>query len=79
MAWTDEQWQEVEALFPTGVCDYSKKPLAWTETIPWLTYQDELGELITGGEQMQRAPFPLGWASPAFNQTWEPGWQAVTR
>lgn len=74
LAWTEEQFQEVEALFPTGVCDYSKKPLAWTETIPWLTYQDELGKLITGGEQMQRADFPSGWASPAFAKTWEPGW-----
>jgi len=81
--WTEEQWQQLEAAFTatvdgvTGpfVCDYSQKPLHWQPTITWLRYQDDLGLPIHGGEQMKPAAFPPGWASPAFHNTWEPGWQ----
>jgi len=72
--WTDTEWEQLEALFSTGVCDWSEQPLDWTPTIPWLTYQDSQGEMITGGIQMAPADFPAGWASPAFANTWEPGW-----
>lgn len=79
----EADWQRLEAAFTTTVdgvtgpfvCDYSQKPLEWQPTVTWLSYQDELGAVITGGEQMEPAPFPPGWASPAFNRTWEPGWQ----
>lgn len=81
--WTEAEWQQLEAAFTatvdgvTGpfVCDYSQKPLHWQPTITWLRYQDDLGRPIHGGEQMKPAPFPPGWASPAFHNTWEPTWQ----
>lgn len=66
-------WQALEATFATGVCDYSQRPIGWTETITWLDYQDELDEIVTGGEQMDEAPYPRGWASPAFSGAWAPG------
>ena len=72
---TEDQWQALEATFAAGVCDWSQRPLDWEPTIPWLTYQDVLGEIITGGEQMPPADFPPGWADPAFYNTWEPGWR----
>lgn len=81
--WGDAEWEQLEAAFTTTVdgvtgpfvCDYSQKPIGWTPTITWLTYQDELGQMITGGVQMEPADFPPGWASEAFHNTWEPGWQ----
>nr|WP_255558354.1 DUF6351 family protein [Zhongshania aquimaris] len=75
LVWQEADWQKLEQTFATGVCDWSKKPLAWQPTIPWLKYQDDLGEVIIGGEQMTPADFPAGWASPAFSKTWVPGWQ----
>lgn len=74
-------WERLEEAFMVNgapmVCDWTKPPLGWTRTIPWLKYQDELGSMITGGEQMRRAAFPAGWASEAFHNTWEPGWQTA--
>lgn len=75
LVWGDTEWEQLEALFSEGVCDWSKRPLGWQRTVPWLSYQDELGNMVTGGEQMAPAEFPAGWASPAFANTWEPGWQ----
>jgi hypothetical protein len=73
--WDEEDWQLLEQTFASGVCDWSKRPLAWQPTITWLNYQDAEGDVITGGEQMAPADFPAGWASPAFSKTWTPGWQ----
>ncbi|MBI59234.1 MAG: hypothetical protein CMN83_12345 [Spongiibacter sp.] len=75
LLWQEADWQALEQTFATGVCDWSKRPLEWQPTIPWLTYQDDKGDVITGGEQMTPAAFPAGWASPAFSDTWTPGWQ----
>lgn len=79
LIWTDADWEALEAAFDVNgepmVCDWTKKPLEWQPTITWLSYQDELGHMVTGGEQMPPAAFPKGWASPAFGNTWEPGWQ----
>lgn len=77
--WTDAEWEQLEAAFDVNgtpmVCDWSKRPLEWQPTIPWLRYQDQQGDMIYGGIQMDRADFPRGWASPSFHNTWEPGWQ----
>lgn len=72
----EASWQLLEATFATGVCDYSQRPVGWTETVTWLRYGDEVGDIITGGEQMDAADYPAGWASPAFSGTWEPGFAA---
>jgi hypothetical protein len=77
---TEEQWLTLEAAFDVNgkpmVCDWSKRPLAWQPTVTWLDYQDPLGDMVYGGEQITPAPYPLGWGSKAFNKAWEPGWQA---
>lgn len=46
---TDAQWAQLQEVFPTGVCDYSKPGVGMGDTVPWLTYKDgpggrELGE-----------------------------------
>jgi len=53
---SDEQWATLEATFPDGVCDYSKPGVGYTETVPWMTYQNADGSVIYGGEPMGDAP-----------------------
>jgi hypothetical protein len=77
---TEEQWLELEEAFDINgkpmVCDWSKRPLAWQPTVTWLDYQDQMGDMVYGGEQIAPAPYPAGWGSDAFDKAWEPGWQA---
>jgi hypothetical protein len=40
---TDAQWAQVRAAFPTGVCDWSKPGVDQQATIPWMTYEDTVG------------------------------------
>jgi hypothetical protein len=74
VVWQEADWLLLEKTFATGVCDWSKRPLEWQRTVTWLKYQDDKGDVITGGEQMTPADFPAGWASPAFSKTWTPTW-----
>jgi transposase len=71
---TDEQWAQLEATFPTGVCDWSRPGVSQQDTIPWQTYQeDATGEqVIYGGRPLGRAPRGSGggWTSPSFR-----GWR----
>lgn len=86
--WQDADWERLEAAFDVDpdpevttpmVCDWTKRPLGWQPTVTWLDYQDELGQMVTGGEQMAPAPYPPGWGSDSFDTTWEPTWQAAER
>jgi hypothetical protein len=43
VSFTDEQWAALNAAFPTGVCDFSKRPVGFQATVPWLTYEREPG------------------------------------
>ena len=84
---TAEQLQTLRKTFATGVCDFTPpagplddprdpelaRPIGWEPTITWLSYQDEMGEIIHGGVQMEAADYPRGWASPAFSGAWAPG------
>lgn len=65
---SDEEWTQLEALYPDGVCDFSKPGVSQQPTIPWQTYQDANGNVIYGGTAMPAAPAGsgTGWASPAF-------------
>ncbi|HTX32474.1 MAG TPA: DUF6351 family protein [Solirubrobacteraceae bacterium] len=56
VTFTDAQWQELEQAFPTGVCDYSKPGVGQGPTTPWMTYQDQHGNVIYGGRPMGPAP-----------------------
>lgn len=66
---TEPQWHTLQAVFPDGVCDFSKPGVSQQPTIPWLTYQDATGDVIYGGIPLPAAPkhSGAGWASPAFN------------
>lgn len=65
---TDVQWATLQKIFPDGVCDFSKPGVGQQDTIPWLTYQDDRGNVIYGGKALPPAPANSGqgWASPAF-------------
>ena len=68
---TDDQWTQLEAIFPKGICDYSKPGVGQQGTLPWQTYQaDPAGDdVITGGKPLGPASdrSGTGWTSPAFS------------
>ena len=53
---TDDQWARLQAVFPTGVCDFSRPGPGQQDTIPWQTYQDAEGDVIYGGEPLGTPP-----------------------
>src|SRR3954449_1943058 len=53
---TDAEWAQLQSLFPSGVCDFSKPGVAQQGTIPWQTYQDAQGQVIYGGSPLGPAP-----------------------
>ena len=55
---TDEQWAALGQVFPTGVCDYSRPSVEFTDTVPWLDYSD-----TPGGEPLGAAPVSVPFAS----------------
>jgi hypothetical protein len=65
---TDDQWAQMQSLFPTGVCDFSKPGVDQQPTIPWQTYQDGIGNVIYGGQPLPSAQpgSGTGWNSAAF-------------
>lgn len=58
---TAEQWQEMQVIFPDGVCDYDKPDVDRQPTVAWMDYTNG-----PGGEPMPDTPIPAGWASEAF-------------
>ena len=40
---TDAQWARIEAVFPDGVCDWSKPSVDRVKSVPWMTYADSPG------------------------------------
>ncbi|NKF22886.1 hypothetical protein G7Y82_11200 [Solimonas sp. C16B3] len=70
---TDDQWAQMEALFPDGVCDYSLPGVSQQDTIAWLHYADSSGTVIYGGTPLAAAAANsgTGWTSAAFSGfTW---------
>ena len=68
LGFSDAQWAQMQALYPDGVCDYSKPGVDQQGTIAWLNYQKADGSVIYGGTPLPAAPANSGggWASPAF-------------
>ena len=68
VTFTDQEWTELQQLFPRGVCDWSKPGVDQQPTVPWQTYQDGAGRVIYGGTPLGAAPAGSGggWASPSF-------------
>jgi hypothetical protein len=56
IGFTDDQWQQLEKAFPTGVCDWSKPGIDQQGAVPWQTYQDDDGSVIYGGKALGAAP-----------------------
>ncbi len=53
---TDDQWAQMVALFPAGVCDFSLPAVDQQPTISWQTYQGAAGNVIYGGQALPPAP-----------------------
>jgi Tannase-like family of unknown function (DUF6351) len=53
---TNQQWTRMQAIFPNGVCDFSKPAVAQQGTVPWMTYQDAQGKVVYGGRPLGPAP-----------------------
>ena len=59
---------QVAGIFPDGVCDYSKPGVSFQNTLPWMSYADELGEVVYGGAPLPATPANSGqgWMSENF-------------
>lgn len=68
IGFSDAEWMQLQEAFPLGVCDYSQAGVDKQDTLPWLIYEDEQGEVVYGGKPLPDAPANsgVGWASPAF-------------
>ena len=53
---SDDQWAQLQQIFPDGVCDFSKPGVDQQGTVTWLTYQDAKGKVVYGGKRMAAAP-----------------------
>lgn len=65
---SDEQWTQMQTIFPTGVCDYSQPGIGQQPGIEWLSYGDAV-QVIYGGKPLAPAPTGVapGWSSAAFS------------
>ncbi len=65
---TDAQWAQLETVFAEGVCDYRAPGVGKQKTESWLTYVDDNGRMIVGGDPLPAAPLHSGTGtqSPAF-------------
>jgi Tannase-like family of unknown function (DUF6351) len=61
---TDAQWAQLQAAFPSGVCDWSEPGISQQGAIPWQTYQDDSGEVIYGGEPLGATPGSTTFSAP---------------
>jgi hypothetical protein len=68
---SDVQWQQLQATFPSGVCDWSQPGVDQVDTVAWQTYQDGSGAVVYGGQPLGAAPAGsgAGWSSSSF-ATW---------
>lgn len=51
VSFSDAQWARLQAVFPNGVCDWSKPSASDQPSLPWLTYRNG-----PGGEPLGDAP-----------------------
>ena len=69
VTFSDQEWSELEQIFPNGVCNWSKAGVDQRPTIPWQTYQTASGNVIYGGRPLGAAPANsgTGWTSQSFD------------
>ncbi|MFA5891853.1 MAG: DUF6351 family protein [Actinomycetota bacterium] len=53
---TDTQYERMQEVFPSGVCDWAKPGVGQQPTIPWLTYQQADGSVVYGGRPLGPPP-----------------------
>ncbi len=53
---SDAQWLRLQAIFATGVCDFTRPGVGNQKTVAWQTYQDSKGKVVYGGRPMPAAP-----------------------
>jgi hypothetical protein len=63
VTFTQAEWAQLKAAFPTGVCDFSKPAVDRQRTVPWLTYQDAHGGEVRGGTPLGPAPQSISFKS----------------
>lgn len=66
LGFSNEQWAQMQKLFPLGVCDFTEPGVGQTKTIPWLTYQHVNGDVIYGGAPLPAIPLGSSGAGEAF-------------
>jgi hypothetical protein len=64
LPFSDAQWAALQATFPSGVCDFSKKAVDQQPTLPWLAYQDAKGHVIYGGRRLGAPPVSKAFRAP---------------
>jgi len=55
VAFSDPQWAQVQALFPNGVCDWSRPSVGQQPNVPWLTFATGPGGRPLGAAPVSRA------------------------
>ncbi len=62
------QLDEIKAIFPDGVCDFTEPGVSQQGAVPWMKYGNDQGEVIYGGEAMPAVPVnsASGWMHPNF-------------
>lgn len=70
ITFSDQEWAELEQIFPNGVCNWAKPGVDQQPTIPWQAYQHANGSVIYGGKPLGPAPANSGsgWTSRSFDQ-----------
>jgi hypothetical protein len=56
VTFTDDEFKQLQKLFPEGVCDFTKPGLGRHPTTVWNIYQDKKGNVIYGGKAAGPAP-----------------------
>jgi hypothetical protein len=72
VVFTDDQWTALQAVFPDGVCDWSKPGYGQRPAETWLRYADDTGRVVYGGTSLPAPPVSSGggWMSAAFRPLW---------
>jgi hypothetical protein len=70
VTFTDDEWARLEAVFPGGVCDWSKPGRGQGPAETWLRYADADGDVVYGGQPLPAVPAHsgTGWSSTSFRE-----------
>ena len=55
-----DQLRRLRAVYPKGVCDWSKRGVGQQPVVAWQAYQDAQGKVVYGGRPMPPAPRSRG-------------------